>query len=261
MPRKVVEKEENIDLSQKEKKVTVVTRWFNDYAVNNKEDLKIICDLTAKSAEQQFSMYIRSGNNEIYACIFYATFIAILEFIRSKQKVKKNFTIEIANSVNIGYSNNDDEDNEKVGNFMPIMEYIGINRNLINTSSELSIDHTAESFIGWKDLNIKKTADYYKEIQESAFNKLKTDYHANLHTSEACIPLFCIFLDNITNVLKIKYQEAEGTGVSEVSMNVLGLFDVYYSYDEDAGQEIIEYQPNIMMKLTLKSDDIAAGDK
>ena len=47
-----------------------------------------------------------------------------LEFIRKKEKVYNNFTIQIAQSLNIGYTNNDDEENEKVGNFMPIMEYI-----------------------------------------------------------------------------------------------------------------------------------------
>lgn len=260
MPRKPVEKEENIDLSQKEKKVTAVVKWFNDYAVNNKEELKIICDLTARSAEEQFTMFIKSGNTEVYACVFYATFMAILEFIRSQQKVRKNFTIEIANSINVGYSNNDDEENEKVGNFMPILEYIGINRNIVNANKEISSEQTSASFISWKDLNVKKTAEYYKEIQENAYNKLKSEFHVNLHTSEACIPLFCIFMDNITNVLKQKYKEAMGTEVSEVSMNVLGLFDAYYSYDEDAGQEIIEFSPNVIVKLTLKSDDIASGE-
>lgn len=260
MPRRPKEKEENIDLSQQNKKVTAAVRWFNDYAVNNKDELKIICDLTSRSAEEQFAMYLKSGNTEIYACVFYGTFMAILEFLKSQQKVRKNFTIEIANSINIGYSNNSNEDNEKVGNFMPIMEYIGVNRNLVNSNNGMSSEMTSESFLSWKDLNIKKTAEFYKTIQENAYDKLKKEFRINLHTSEACIPLFCIFMDNITNVLKIRYQELDGTGVSEVSMNVLGLFDIYYSYDEEAGHEIIDFSPNIMMKLSLKSDEVASGE-
>ena len=58
----------------------------------------------------------------------------------------------------------------------------------------------------------------------------------------------------------MKYKEAEGTDVSEVSMNVLGLFDIFYSFNEEENQEIIEYQPNIMMKLALKSDSVAGRE-
>lgn len=260
MPRKVKEVEQEIDVSKQEKKQTFVTRWFNDIAVNNREELKIVCDLTARSAEEQFSMVLKSGNTEVYAAVFYGTFMTILEFIKKQQKKRSQFTIEICNSINIGYVNNDDEDNEKVGNFMPIMEYIGINRNIVDSGSNLDVDKTKQNFLRWKELNVKENIEDYKEIQEKAYELLKSEYRTNIRTSEAVIPLFCIFMDHITNVLKIKFKEAEGTDVSEVSMNVMGLFDVYYSFNEDDNQEIIEFQPNITMKLALKADDIASGE-
>lgn len=259
MPRKrPVEKEEEVDIKKEVKKETFVTRWFKDYAVNNASDLKIACDLTSRAAEEQFCMYIQSHNTEVYGVIFYATFLTILDSIRQKQKVYNNFTIEIANSINLGYSNNTDEDNEKVGNFMPIMEYIGINRKLVDTNSTLESDKTTANFIRWKELNIKKNIEYYKEIQETAYERLRKEYRTNIRTSEGIFPLFCIFLDNVISILKIKFQEAQGTDVSEVSMNVFGLFDVYYSFNPDDNQEIIEFTPNIRMKLALK-DDNAAG--
>lgn len=262
MPKKPKEKEQEIDLQTAPVKTeTFVTRWFKDYAVNNASELKIICDLTARSAEEQFAMYLRSGNHEVYAVIFYATFMTFLEFIRSKQKLYNNFTIEICNSVNLGYTNNSNEDNEKVGNFFPVMEYIGINRNIVDNSSVMDSERTSQNFMRWKQLNIKQNVEYYKEIQERAFERLKSEYRTNIRTSEAVIPLFCIFLDHITNVLKMKFQEAMGTDVSEVSMNVLGLFDVYYSFDEAENREIIEFSPNISMKLALKADDVAARDQ
>lgn len=82
----------------------------------------------------------------------------------------------------------------------------------------------------------------------------------NIRTAEGIFPLFCIFLDHIVNVMKMRFREAQGTDTSEVSMNVLGLFDVYYSFDEDDNKEIIEFQPNILMKLALKADDIASRE-
>lgn len=261
MPKiKKEEKELEIETSKQDKPVTFVKRWFDDYAVNNTADLKIICDLTARSAEEQFSMYLRTGNTEVYAVVFYATFMSILEFIRRKQKTYNNFTIAICNSINIGYSNNDDERNEKVGNFMPIMEYIGINRNIIDNSGSMDADKTSQNFIRWKELNIKKNIEFYKDIQELAYEKLKKEYKTNLRTSEAIFPLFCIFMDHIGNMLKLKYKEAERTDVSEVSMNILGLFDIFYSFNEEDNLEVIEFLPNITMKLALKSDSTACRE-
>lgn len=261
MPKKKeIEREEELDIKKQEKKETFVTKWFKDYAVNNMSELKIICDLTARSANDQFSIRIKSENTEVFAVVFYATFMTLLEEIRKKQKIKNNFTVEICNSINLGYSNNVDMNNEKVGNFMPIMEYIGINRNIVDNSDTVSLEKTSKNCIRWKELNIKKNVEFYQTVQENAYQKLQQDYKVNLHTSEAIIPLFCIFMDHISNVMKMKFKEAEGTDVSEVSMNVFGLFDVYYSYNEEDGQEIIEFQPNITMKLALKSDEIAGRE-
>lgn len=260
MARKPKEIEQEIDVKAAGKPETFVTAWFKDYAVNNAQELKIICDLTSRSAEEQFSLYTKSGNTEVYAVIFYATFKTILDFIRSKQKTYNNFTVEVFQSINIGYSNNDNEDNEKVGNFMPIMEHIGINRNVVDDDGSLDSDRTVQNFIRWKILNSKKNVEYYKEIQETAHERLKSQFKTKLRTSEAIFPLFCIFMDNIVSVLKMKFKEADGTDVSEVSMNVFGLFDAYYSYNSEDDEEIIEFQPNISMKLALKSDDIASRE-
>ncbi len=261
MPKiKREEKDLEIDTTKQDKPMSLVKRWFTDYAVNNAADIKIICDLTSRSAEEQFNMFIPTGNTEVYAVVYYATFMSILEFIKEKQKRYNNFTVAICNSINLGYSNNDDDSNEKVGNFMPIMEYIGINRNIIDDSGTMDVNKTAQNCIRWKELNIKKNIEYYKEIQERAYEKLKRDFRTNLRTSEAVFPLFCIFMDHITNMLKLKYKEAERTDVSEVSMNILGLFDIFYSFNEEDNLEIIEFQPNIQMKLALKSDSTACRE-
>ena len=233
MPKKAKEVEENIEVTTPVKQETFATLWFKDNAVENPDVIKTICDLTARSAKEQFHLNLPRGNSEIYAMIFYATFMTVLDFIRSKEKTYNNFTMEIAKSINIGFTNNTDEDNEKVGNFMPIMEYIGVNRSIVNEDYNKG-DPIDKSFMDWKELNTKKTVDYYKELQDKTFNVLMNDYKTNIRTPECVIPLFCIFLDMIVSVLKMKYREAEGTDVSEVQINVLGLFDAYYSYVERA---------------------------
>ena len=259
MPRKKQEEfEQEIDTSKVERKTTFATRWFEEHAVNKTRELKIICNLTAESVDQQFSLKVKSNNTEVFGVIFYGTFMTILEYIRSKQKQYNEYTVEIANSINVGYTNNDNEDNEKIGNFMPILEFIGINRNLVDIESNIDSGRTARNYLRWKELNIKKNIESCKEIQEKAVEKLTNEFKTELRTSEAVIPIFCIFMDHITNLLKTKFKEAEGTDTSEVQINVFGLFDAYYSYDEEDQKEIIEFQPNITMKLALKADDVAS---
>lgn len=260
MPKKPKEKEMEVDLSTRVKKETFSKRWFRDYAVNNADDLKIVCELTARMMFDQFKINVRTENQEVYAVIFYGTFITLLEFLRSKEKTYHNFTIRVAKSLNIGYCNNDDDENEKVGNFMPIMEYLGPNPPIVIDESIDSLNVQSCNLIRWSSLNDKKNAEYFKEIQSKATERLRKEYRVILHTEEMVIPAFCIFLDNCVNVLKLRYREALGTDISEVSMNVLGLFDIYYSYDDEAGREIIEFEPNITMKLALKNDSAASID-
>lgn len=260
MPRKPKQEvEEEIDIKKPKKRMSYAVKWFNDYAVNNKEDLKIICDLTRMSAEEQFGMNVPSENNEVFGVVFYGTFMTILDFLRGKQATKKNFTIEIVKSINIGYVNNDDEDNEKVGNFMPIMEYIGVTRPIVeeDESTKKKPGYIYDALNRWKQQNIKQDIEGYKQIQEEAYKRLEDDYKITLRTSEQVLPLFCIFMDNINNYIKHKFHEAEGTDVSEVSMNVFGLFDVYYSFNAEDNQEIIDYACGIPMKLRLKNDENA----
>jgi hypothetical protein len=260
MSKITIEEQDDVNVSPTNKRETNAVRWFREHAVNNRAEMKIVCDLTARAAAEQLRLDLNKGNTEVYAAIFHATFMAVLDFIRSKQKHYNNFTVEIFDSINIGYTNNDDEDNEKVGNFMPIMEYIGVNPKLVDDSPP-ALDDLSRLSIDWKQMNPKKNVECCKEIQENAYKKLNNEYFLDMRTSEAAIPLFCMFLDNVTKLAKLKFQEAEGTGeVSEICINVLGLYDIYYSFDEESNKEIIEYQPDIAFKLALKSDAVASRD-
>jgi len=262
MPRR---KQSEIDAELQEqeavahKSETFATRWFRDNCVNNYEDMMIICDAVAKSAEEQFSLYLKSGHNETFGIIFYGTFVSILQFLREKEKHYKEFTVEIGSSLNVGFSNNDDDENEKTGNFMPILEATGAsNRSVVETSySELVESTTAENYIRWKELNVKKNAEMMKEIQERTYQYLKREFKVSLRTSEAVISLFCIYIDILMSYMKHKYNELVDTNISEVSMNVLGLFDIFYSYNQDTAEDIIEFQPTVFTKLQLKSDERA----
>ena len=60
--------------------------------------------------------------------------------------------------------------------------------------------------------------------------------------------------------IKHKYKELEKTDVSEISMNIMGLYDIFYSFDEEDDKELVECSPNITMKLALKNDNTASRE-
>ncbi len=243
-----------------DKKQTFGVRWFQTNVVEDSDTIRMICDLTAKSAARQFSIYTSNkGNSEIYALVFFTTMIEILNFVATKRKTYNEFTIAIANSINVGFTNNLDENNENVGHFTPILEYIGTNMEYIDPLPSTEVDHNRmeHNAIAWKTQNLKKNAEFIKEIQNNAYRSLFSDYKIDIRNAEVVIPLFCIFMDYINAVLKLKFQEAIGTGVSEVQINVMGLFKAYYSYDQESDKEVYEYTPSPRVKLALKSDNIA----
>lgn len=248
------------DLEQEVKptRETFVTRWFRENCVDNPEDIRKVCELTAMSVSEQFAMEVSSSHAEVFAIVFFGTFQSILEFLRGKQKSYGNYTIQIGRSINIGYSNSSSEDNEKLGNFMPILEYVGdANRNIVQEDGG-SPDQTTRNFIAWKNLNSKKSIDYLKEIQDLSYARLLEEYRTDLRTAEGIIPIFSIFMDNINNLLRMKYRESVGTKVSEIEISVMGLFKAFYSFDEESGKEFIEYTPSPFFKLSLKNDNVAS---
>lgn len=264
MAKKKVEEEimeetndEEKSLPKKNKAVPYVQRWFDDYVVNDKDDIKIICQNTATSIAEQFSININGGFNVIYAAAFYETFLSILKFIREKQKTYNEFSINIADLVVVGYTNNDDDANEKVGNFFPFVEYIGKYTKVINDDDRMASDKTTSNVIRWKELNVKQNIEFMKKIQLDAFESISKNMKINLRTDEAIIPIFCTFMYYVAEYMKYKFKEANHTEVSEVKMNVLGLFDIFYSYDEEEGKEIVDIVPGIKMKLELKMDNVA----
>lgn len=263
MPRVKQEKEIEVDVSKLNmdtKGPSIAQRWFDEHTVENREDMLRVSELTDRRMRDEFHLHTKRNRATTYAVMFYSIFMTILEFIRGKESEFSNFAIRIANCVYIGYTNNTNKDNEKVGNFMPYMQYIGEDRNIVDTNvtSSGEVDRSTKLYMRWMELNTKQNVDYYKTIQEAAAFNVWRDYAINPRTSEMIIPVFCVFLDNIINVLKIHWSELEGTDTSEVKMNVLGLFTCYYSYDDENDKEIIDFQPNITMKLALKSDGKAA---
>lgn len=261
------EKDENDEFMDaieepKQKKITRTIKWFNEYCTENKKEVKMICDLVADSVANQFDMHVKSSNTEVFALIFFVTFETIMDFLSQKQSSFNKFAFKIGKCVNIGFTNNTNIDNEKFGNFMPLMEYTGINRNIIRDEVNTSDDKSEVNFIRWKQQNLTQNENFCNQIQNQAAVKLGTEYGVQIVNNEAIIPIFCIFLDMCVYLVKTLYNEANMTedGPSEYSISVLGLFELFYSFDPEKAEEHIDFTPGIYMKLRGKSDLVATKE-
>jgi hypothetical protein len=246
----------------KQKKITHTIKWFNEYCTEDKKYIKMICDLVADSVATQFDMHVKSSNTEVFALIFFVTFETILDFLKQKQSSYDNFSFIICKCVNIGYNNNTDTENEKVGNFMPVIEYMGINRNIIRDENNNADDKSEVNFIRWKQQNLTQNENYCNQVQNQAALRLASEYGVQIVNNEAIIPIFCIFFDMIVEVIKAGFYDirAGSDDITEFKINVLGLFDAYYSFDPEKNVEAIDYLPGIYTKLREKSDMISCKE-
>jgi hypothetical protein len=253
MPRvKKTEKEEELDI-KKPVRDSVVTRWFKENAGDSAHDLKIVSELTARSCWDQFNLS-PTVSGEVYAVIFYATFMTIIDFLMSQRKKYSQYTMEIGQCINIGYMNNTNDDNEKVGSFDPIIEYIGTNTR-VQKDNETSITANLNK---WKGANVKTEDEIREKIEKATLARLNSDeFKIDTRTDQMIFPIFGTFMDNLVAYVKVKYKEAMGTNVSTVSIDVFRIFRIKYSFNEEENMECIEYEPLTLMKCPMKSDDIS----
>lgn len=254
-----VEGDPKIDSSKsaiEKRKIRSVEEWFDSTCVDNRKSILAVCGVMERIAAEQFKMSNHYGVPEVWALIFYQTFRTILDFLAKKREEGyTEFEVYVAKCVIIGYTNYVDEESEKVGNFMPFMEWIGKDSPIKYNDHESHDDN----FIRWKEQNTYKNAEFSKWIQDRAAWELNKTYGMNIGSPEAVIPIFCTFLDTLVSILKLDYQDA-GEDVSRVKMNVLGLFEVIYSFDEEDNKEIVDFKPSITPKMELKNDSIAEKD-
>jgi hypothetical protein len=255
MPRvRKTEKEEEVDV-KKPQIEPVCTRWFNENAGDDIEDLRHVANLTAKECHKQFNLN-PCVSGEVYAVIFYATFIEILKYLQKQRSKYSNYTMEIGKSLNIGYVNNDNDDNEKVGSFDPVMEFIGSSTR--NDKSEEDKVNIQKHLTNWKTNNVKSDANIVTTIENGVIARINAaEFNIHIGYGAIAFPIFCIFLDGLVSHVKYKWKEAQGTNVSTVSIDVFRLFRIKYSFNEEDNQECIEYEPLTLMKCLMKSDDIS----
>ena len=105
-------------------------RAFDNRTFENQKEIALICDTANKVIYDRFRVNLRRPNDPFFsyykmtAMIFVETFKAIIEQLVERRNSNATYNINIANRINIGFSNSDNDEDEKNGNFCPYVKDI-----------------------------------------------------------------------------------------------------------------------------------------
>lgn len=220
--------------------------WFNANVVDDVEECKTIAEMAIRECLKRWN--ISFGTPETVLAFYSIVYNCIVEELRTKRGEKVEFAIDIANLIQIGYDdNNDDGEQEKSGNFCPFIFELSQQQTSWNEDPDMS---SIERCNQWVSENIKEQKKTINSIATAALKALVDVADIHLGSSVAIFPLFTTIHEQVVSFMKVKQAD---TGASEVMINFAGNFDIYCRVVE-GGETVIEYSPKPSMKLGIKSD-------
>jgi len=227
--------------------------YYKEICVEDEEDLRKACNVADLRNWEEFKVKLEYP--EILASIFSKTFEAIIKKLEVFEKDNSMFNINIANTLNIGYTTSENDDDEKEGNFMVyIKDNLGgkplasLEHNESNMTAKECVTQWCQSHIVDENIGI------LNEIAVKALSMLK-DIDIILPTSDFIWPLFCTLYSNI---ISQAIQMRKETNQFKYEINVFSCFYLIVQEAEDDNVDII-IRPSILSKLALKNDSIASS--
>lgn len=233
-------------------------QYFNENANEDTEDIQMICDTSNKQLYREFKMGFNNSETKkpdprLLAACFAKIYEAILISLEGFEKSYSEFEINICNRLLIGYSTNQDEDDEKQGNFMVYIRHLDSSKKHDDFKDDPEAN-AIERAVQWNSENITNQSEVLKKISTEALRVLK-EIDVNFASSELIMPIFITVYENIVNYLKIIRRERDEF---EYEINFMGCFYIGVRESED-GNDDVYIRPNIESKLRLKNDSIASA--
>lgn len=220
-------------------------KWFEENVHENQEDLLQVGELAMRSISDKFALTL--NKSELVLGIYHKVFEAVRNVLKEKQELYPDYLINIADRVEIGYSNYDNENAEKNGNFMFSIKHLeGKKMN----SRDDDTDDTIELATQWNAYNITSDIETIQEIAEKAKKMIEDDLDVSLGSSELIMPIFVTIHEALVSFLTIKRVDEQ---TCEYEINMCGDFAAGVREDEQAN-EIIYFIPPVDLRLFMKDD-------
>lgn len=252
MVTKYIKKERN--KTMKEEQVTKTPeKWeeyYNETIFEDQEEIELIGNTCNAILEERFSIVLKDPR--LTTAMFLKTFESFVKKLKSFEKDYDNFQIDLADRLIIGFDNNDNEDDEKSGNFMFFMKHMKESAKTedIDVSGKSNIEKAVE----WNADNIRVQPELIRQMTIDAIKELKS-IEIHLANNEIIMPIFITYYETIINMMKLLRRERNEM---DIEVNYVW-FRVFVTESED-GKDTVYLKPHIEGKLTIK-DDAAASSK
>ena len=227
---------------------------YDSRTFENQKDIALICDTANKVIYDRFRVNLRRPDDPFFsyykmtAMIFVETFRAIIQQLLDRRATNATYNINIGNRINIGFSNSDNDEDEKNGNFCPYVK--DIPHYTVKDDDDIKLDgHSKEYIRNWNQENMIQNPEDTLTIANRALKSLKA-IDINLGSPELVFPLFVTIYESIISYLKIRRRESED---DEFMINFCSCITVDCIGQVD-GVDKITIIPAIEDKLNIKSD-------
>lgn len=227
---------------------------YDSRTFENQKDIALICDTANKVIYDRFRVNLRRPDDPFFsyykmtAMIFVETFRAIIQQLLDRRATNATYNINIGNRINIGFSNSDNDEDEKNGNFCPYVK--DIPHYTVKDGDDIKLDgHCKEYIRNWNQENMIQNPEDTLTIANRALESLKA-IDINLGSPELVFPLFVTIYESIISYLKIRRRESED---DEFMINFCNCITVD-CIGQDDGVDKITIIPAIEDKLDIKSD-------
>jgi hypothetical protein len=227
-------------------------RWLGYYYDNiyeDEEDITLISETAIATIRERF--HITLDDPRLMTSAFLKIFESFIDKLKTLQKDYDSFQINLANRLAIGFTNNENDDDEKSGNYMLFIQHLRE-----ATKTEANNDPTVsniERAVQWNAENITDQPELIRTLTIDAVKYLR-DIDIQLSNNEIIMPIFITYYESIINYLKIRRREED---LFELQLNYSWFF---IGAREGDGRDVIFVRPSINGKLALKSD-ISASSK
>ena len=225
--------------------------YFEEIAREDVAEILTVCDVASARIAKKFKLTF--DDPKLLAATWSKIYETIIAKLKTLEERYSDFNINICDRLNIGYSTNLDEEDEKQGNFMIHVTHLDHRKKTEDFEDPYS--KPEERCSQWNTENIIEQPKIMAELAVEALDALKViDVH--LGSREYIFPIFSLVYEELVNYLITKRREKDDY---EFEINFISCFNIGARETDDIVNDDIYIRPNIEGKLTLKSDKGASN--
>jgi hypothetical protein len=232
--------------------------WIGDNVVEDFDICKSIAEQARKSLYDRF--HIAFTDDETVLGFYGVVWNVIWDTIELERDSKKEFVVNIANFLELGFANNENDDTEKSGSFVPVIYSLDGKPEYSNDDYNMS---TVEKCQSWNTSNIKTKKKFFDNVSQRASKQLASKVDIHLSEPEVILPCWTIIHETIIKFLPLKYStewyKEDDIETYEKTVNFCGCFNAILRNNKD-GVATINIVPNVSSKVSIKDDSRAVID-